>query len=120
VIDKPNDSTIVVTIGQRTRLYRCFVTSAPSRLDAPGTVTLYASTISDIAVFAVDETVLEASRAGECARLVLIDAAELPWQRARCREERHLLAAADGGVAGDRTLQSWLWRLLCQCAYGAP
>ena len=32
-----------------TRLYRAFITSAPARLDAPSTVTLYASTLSDVA-----------------------------------------------------------------------
>jgi hypothetical protein len=110
--DQANGACIVVTIGGRSRLYRAFVTSAPSGLDAPSTVTLYEASLSDVAVFAESEVVLDAGRAESCARLVLIDAAELPWQRARCREGRHLLAPADAGLVGASTLQHWLWRRL--------
>ena len=75
-------------------------------------MTLYASTLSDVAVFAANEVVLDASGARSCARLVLVDATELAWQRARCREGRHLLAPADAGLVGATTLQHWLWRRL--------
>jgi hypothetical protein len=108
----------MVTIGRQSRLYHAFVTSAPSRLDAPATLTLYASTLADIALFAASEIALDAGRARSCARLVLVDATEIAWQRARCREERHLLAPADAGLVGVNTLQLWLWRRLRGCVFG--
>ena len=104
--------SIAVTIGCHTRLYYAFVTSAPCRLDAPSTVTLYAATLSDVAVFAADEIALGGARARTCARLVLVDATELAWQRARCREARHFLSRADSGLVGRNTLQHWLWQRL--------
>lgn len=112
MIQPPTVPSIVVTIGLQTRLYHAFITSAPCRLDAPATMTLYASTLADVAVFAANEIVLDAGCARSCARLVLVDATELAWQRARCREERHLLAPADAGLVGANTLQHWLWRRL--------
>jgi hypothetical protein len=104
--------SILVTIGEQSRLYQAFVTSAPCRLDAPSTMTLYASTLADVAVFAANEIPLEAAASRSCARLVLIDTTELPWQRARCSERRHLLAPADAGLVGLHTLQYWLWQRL--------
>lgn len=112
MIQLPTIPSIVVTIGRQTRLYHAFITSAPCRLDAPATMTLYASTLADVAVFAANEIVFDAGCARSCARLVLVDATELAWQRARCREERHLLAPADAGLVGASTLQQWLWRRL--------
>ena len=70
---------IVVTIGQQSRLSLAFVTSAPCRLDAPATITLYASTLADVAVFAANEIAVDAAEARSGARLVLVDAAELAW-----------------------------------------
>jgi hypothetical protein len=75
-------------------------------------VTLYASTLADVAVFAANEVVLDGASARSGARLILVDSAELAWQRARCREQRHLLAPADDGLVGANTLQHWLWRRL--------
>ena len=46
--------SITVTIGHHTRLYFAFVTTAPAELDSPATVTLHASTFSDVAGFAAD------------------------------------------------------------------
>jgi hypothetical protein len=108
----PGTPSIVVSIGRQTRVYQAFITSAPCRLDAPATVTLYSSTLADVAVFAANEIPMDAGCARTCARLVLVDAIELAWQRARCREERHLLAPADAGLVGASTLQLWLWRRL--------
>lgn len=104
--------TIVVTIGHQTRLYRPFITSAPARFDAPSTLTLYAATLADVAIFAANEVALDAGRARACARLVLVDATELEWQRCRCREAGHSLAPADAGLVGRNTLQYWLWQRL--------
>ena len=44
--------SIAVTIGRQTRLYHAFVTTAPVELDSPSTVTLYLSTLADVAGFA--------------------------------------------------------------------
>jgi hypothetical protein len=43
---------------------------------------------------------------------VLVDARELSWQRARCREHQHILAPADPLMVGLTTLQLWLWQRL--------
>src|SRR5262245_32706065 len=103
---------IVVTIGDHSRLYNAFVTSAPCRLDAPATITLYVSTLADVAVFAAAEILSDDIGARSSGRLVLVEAKELAWQRARCREAEHFLAPADIGFVSTSTLQSWLWRRL--------
>ena len=104
--------SIVVTIGCHSRLYYAFDTSAPTRLDAPSTVTLYAATRSDVARFAADDIALDADPAPTYARLVLVDATEFSWQRARYRDARHILAPADAGLVAANTLQHWLWQRL--------
>jgi hypothetical protein len=81
-------------------------------------MTLYASTLADVAMFAANDVALGPASARSGARLILVDAAELAWQRARCREARHLLVPADPWLAGENTLQPWLWRRLRGCAGG--
>ena len=86
--------SITVTIGRHTRIYYAFVTTAPPALDSPNTITL-------------DE------RHGPTpARLVLVDAMELAWQRARIRGNHHLFVPADPVLVGLNTLQHWLWQRL--------
>ena len=46
------------------------------------------------------------------ARLVLVDAMELAWQRAKYRGNQHVLLSADPGLVGLNTLQHWLWQRL--------
>lgn len=104
--------TIQVTIGRQTRLYHAFITTAPAALDAPSTLTLYAGSLSDVVGFAVDPVSLDAAKARTPSRLILIDAAELAWQRARCRSRAHRLAPADPILVGLNTLQQWLWQRL--------
>lgn len=112
---------IEVRIGRQTRLYHAFVTTAPADLDAPSTVTLYAGPLKDVAAFAVDAVVFEASRAATPSRLVLVDATELGWQRARCRARAHRLTPVDPILVGLNTLQQWLWqRLLLRTALATP
>jgi hypothetical protein len=101
---------IVVTIGQQTRVFHAFVTSAPIQCDAPSTVTLYASTWADVAGLAADEIYVGPAIRRLPARLVLVDAMELVWQRARCREEGHRVLPADSRFVGVTALQGWLWR----------
>lgn len=44
--------SIGVTIGRQTRLYYAYITTAPAALDAPSTMTLYASTLADVSGYA--------------------------------------------------------------------
>src|SRR4029453_15793075 len=103
---------IQVTIGRQTRLYHAFITTAPAALDAPSTLTLYAGPLKDVVGLAVDIVALHAIRAAPPPRLVLIDTAELGWQRARFRSRAHRLTPADPVLVGLNTLQQWLWQRL--------
>lgn len=58
---------------------------------------------------AADPITFDPSRAKSSARLVLVDAIELEWQRARYRERHHLFASADPVLVGANALQHWLW-----------
>jgi hypothetical protein len=104
--------SITVTIGRHTRIYYAFVTTAPAELDSPATVTLHASTFSDVVGFAADPVAHDTGRGRIPARLVLIDAMELAWQRAKYRGNNHLLLSADPVLVGLNTLQHWLWQRL--------
>jgi hypothetical protein len=104
--------SIEVTIGRQTRLYHAYITTAPAALDAPSTLTLYAGPLKDVVGFAVDSVSLEATRAATPSRLVLIDTAELGWQRARFRARAHRLTPADPFLVSLNTLQQWLWQRL--------
>ena len=118
--DNANVPSIQVTIGRQTRLYHAFVTTAPAAFDAPSTLTLYEGTLINVLAFASDTAPLHASRAKSPARLILIDAAELAWQRASCRSQSHRLTPADPVLIGFNTLQEWLWRRLQQSAKRRP
>ncbi len=99
---------IEVTIGRETRLYHAFITTAPTGLDAPATVTLHAAALSDVSAMAANPISLT-NRADASARLVLVDSTELAWQRARYRERGHLCAPVDPVLVSLSTLQHWLW-----------
>ena len=104
--------SITVTIGQHTRLYFAFVTTAPAELDSPATMTLHASTFADVVGFAADAIAFDELQGRTAARLVLVDAMELAWQRARVRGTHHLFVPADPVLVGLNTLQHWLWQRL--------
>ena len=104
--------SIEVTIGHQTHQYHAFVTTAPTALDAPSTLTLYSGPLREVVGFAVDPMDLDESRSKTPSRLVLIDTCELAWQRARCRTRAHRLAPADPVLVGQNTLQQWLWQRL--------
>ncbi len=106
--------SITVTIGRHTRIYFAFVTTAPTELDSPATVTLHAGPFADVVGLAADPVTHDALRARTPARLVLIEAFELAWQRAKYRGHQHLLLHADPGLVGLNTLQLWLWQRLQQ------
>lgn len=104
--------SIVVTIGRQTRLYHAFVTTAPASLDSPSIVTLYASTLADLAGFAEGELPFDNRTKTALARLVLVDASEHAWYRARCLGQHHILAAVDPVLVSLTSLQHWLWQRL--------
>ena len=103
---------ITVTIGHHTRIYFAFVTTAPTELASPATVTLPAATCAAGVSLAADPITVDGTRGRAPARLVLVDAMELAWQRARCRGNQHLLLPADPVLVGLNTLQHWLWQRL--------
>src|SRR5262245_61318044 len=104
--------SVSVTIGRQTRLYFAFVTTAPAELDSPATMTLHAGTFADVAGFAADTLTCDDTRARTPSRLVLVDALELAWQRAKYRGNNYLLLPADRVLVGLNTLQQWLWQRL--------
>jgi len=104
--------SIGITTGRQARLYHAFVTTAPAALDGPSTVTLYASTLSDLSGFAAADIAHDNGNGRARARLVLVDAGELAWQRARCRGHHHILAPADSVLVSLTSLQHWLWQRL--------
>ena len=103
---------ITVTIGHHTRIYFAFVTTAPTELDSPATVTLHAASFADVVALAAEPVTFDSARGATPARLVLVDAMELAWQRAKYRGNQHLLLPADPGLVGLNTLQHWLWQRL--------
>ena len=104
--------TIAVTIGRHTRLYLAFVTTAPPQLDTPATVTLHASTFSDVVGLAAEPITHDDVRARTPARLVLVDSMEFELQQAKYHENQHRLFPADPVLVGLNTLQHWLWQRL--------
>ena len=104
--------SIEVTIGGQIRIYHAFVTTAAPTLDGPSTMTLHASTLSDVCGFAADPIVHDVATARTPARLVLIESRELAWHKAQYRAEHCLCAPADPVLVSLRTLQFWLWQRL--------
>jgi hypothetical protein len=103
---------ITVTIGGQLRVYYAYVTTADPELDGPTTMTLYASTLTELSGFALDPIVHDNIRGQALTRLVLIDLRELDWHRARYQKEECICAPADPMLVSPRTLQHWLWQRL--------
>ena len=103
---------ITVTIGHHTRLYSAFITTGPTELDSPATITLLADTLLELSCYAEDPFSLDTTRSRYASRLVLVDAFQRAWQCAKYEGNGHLLIAADPRLAGFNTLQQLLWRLL--------
>jgi hypothetical protein len=111
--------SITVTIGRHTRQYFAFVTTAPAELDTPATVTLHAGSFADLVGFAADPFIHDITETSTPTRLVLVDAMELAWQRAKCRGQAHRLLRADPNLVALNTLQQWLWQRLHGAARSA-
>ena len=103
---------IAVTIGGQLRIYYAYVTTAGPELDGPTTMTLYASTLTELSGFALDPIVHDRVRGQALARLVLIDLRELTRHRATYRREQCICAPADPMLVSPHTLQHWLWQRL--------
>jgi hypothetical protein len=108
----PATPVIAVCIGRQTRLYHALVTDLPAGEDAPSTVTLHSGTLAEIAEFAAVPLSLEAHAVSRTGRLVLVDATQLSWHRARSREKQALFVPADPVLVGVNSLQHWLWQRL--------
>ena len=112
MLDRSLTPSITVTIGGHTRLYFAYITTAPAELDSPATITLHSGSLSEVSGFAAEALTLDPTRGKSPARLVLVEALELAWQRAKYRGHRHLLLAGDPILVGLNTLQHWLWQRL--------
>ena len=99
---------LTVTIGRQTRIYLAFVTSAPAELDSPATVTLDATTFSEVVGVAADPVTDDEVRGQGTGRLVFVDATELAWQQAKYHGHQHPLLPADPVLVGVKTLPHWL------------
>jgi hypothetical protein len=84
--------------------------TAPAELDSPATVTLHGALFAEMAGFAADPITLDETHGYMSARLILVDAMELVWQRAKYRGNQHQLLSADPGLVDLNTLQHWLWQ----------
>jgi hypothetical protein len=71
---------IEVSIGRELRLYHAYVTTAPAKLDAPATITVYAAPLSDVSGMAAAPMGLAADCAKTPGRLVLVEGSQLEWQ----------------------------------------
>ena len=103
--------SVSVTIGRHTRQYFAFVTTAPDVFDSPATLTLQHGPFREVMAFA-GAPITHDSMRRTTARLVLVDAMELAWQRAKYLGHRYLFLPADARLAGPNTLQQWLWQRL--------
>jgi hypothetical protein len=103
---------IEVSIGRELRLYHAYVTTAPAKLDAPATITVYAAPLSDVSGMAAAPMGLAADCAKTPGRLVLVEGSQLEWQQARYREARHIFTRADPVLVG-LDLPHRLWNRIC-------
>ena len=104
--------SIAVTIGGQLRVYHAFVTTAGPELDGPSTLTLHASTFSDIAGFAGGPLAHDTARGRIPARLVLIEMREFTWHQESYGANHRIFVPADPVRVSLRTLQHWLWQRL--------
>src|SRR5262249_8682020 len=105
-------TSITVRDGGHTRLDVAFITPPTTALGVAERITLHAGALAEVAGLAAGPLTLDTARGNSAARLVLVDAMELAWQRAKYRGHQHLLLAGDPVLVGLNTLQHWLWQRL--------
>jgi hypothetical protein len=110
--DRRRTPTIEIAIGRELRLYHAYVTTAPPRLDAPATLTVHSAPLWDVWWMAAAFIALEAERAKQPGRLVLVDDSQVAWQEAKYKEAQHLFTPADPVLVGLGALQDLLWNRL--------
>ena len=105
--------SIDITIGRQARLYHAFVTTAPAALDSPSTVTLYASTLSDLAGLRRSR---HRPRQRERARAVRASSSSMPanWPGSEPAAAAITTSSrpADPVLVSLTSLQHWLWQRL--------
>src|ERR1700688_301852 len=102
--DSSPTPNIAVTIGGQLRVYYAYVTTAGPDHDGPATMTLYASTLTELSGFALDPIAHDSVGGQALARLVLIDLTELTWHRARYRREQCIFVPADPMLVSPQML----------------
>ena len=108
----PTTPNIDVTIGGELRLYQAYVTDADPSLDGPSTITLRASTLTDLSWLAADPIAYDVSWGKTPARLVLIESSQRKWHRDSYRGAHRIFAPADPVLVSLTTLQDLLWQRL--------
>ena len=108
MLDRSRTPSIAVTIGRHTHLYCALITTAPTELDSPTTITLLADSLLELSCYAEDPFSLDTTRSQYAARLVLVDSLHCDWQCAKYEGNGHLPIAADPRLAGFDTLQQLL------------
>ena len=103
---------IDVVIGGELRVYHAYLTDADPLLDGPSTITLDASTLTDLSWLAADPIVFDVSWGKTPARLVLIESTQRKWHRDSYRGAHRIFAPADPVLVSLKHLQDKLWRRL--------
>ena len=103
---------IAVTIGGLTRVYLAYVTTAPTDLDLPRTITVEQGPLGEVIGLAADPVTVDAARTCTSARVVLVESGDRAWQRATYRGSHHLLLEADRWLVSLEKLESSLWQRL--------
>jgi hypothetical protein len=96
------------TLGRCSRLFNLYLTTAPTALDAPSTITLHSATLVNIALLADVSLPLDAGDAQLVSRLVRVDSLELDWQRTQLRTGGYRLIGVDPFLFGPDSLEKWL------------
>jgi hypothetical protein len=109
---KRSTSVVNIRVGEETRNFQAFITTAPIAFDRPSTLTLYESSFAEIASYTAESIPFDRAFGCTEARLVLIDSTELDLQQAQYREGRYLIAAPDPVLVGRNTLEDSLWHHL--------
>jgi hypothetical protein len=105
-------TNIDVTIGGELRIYLAYLTDADPSLDGPSTITLDASTLTELSWLAADPIVFDSRWGKKPGRLVLIESPQRKWHRDSYRGAHCIFAPADPVLVSLKTLQDRLWRRL--------